>query len=277
MNKPEAVEILEVRDESKFAKTIKLKKKLEAEPGQFVMLWIPRVGEKPFSMSRLDGDGIEITFDVKGPFTKALAKMKRGDLVGVRGPYGRGWMLGGAGGKSGEDDYKNVCIVAGGLGLAPLMPVIESNAGGGQGKKITVVNGVATKVKLIFQKRLEKAKVEALFTTDDGSFGKHCYACDLLGEMIRSKKFDLVLTCGPEIMMKKVVDYCEEAKVPCQVSMERYMKCGVGVCGSCALDPDGLCVCKDGPVFWSKEVNKPGGDFGRHFRDKSGEKNERGA
>ena len=265
MNTPETVRVLEMREESPHAKTVRLDKKLEAEPGQFVMLWIPRVGEKPFSMSKLDGDGIEITFDIKGPFTKELAKMKKGDLVGVRGPYGRGWML---------ENEKNIGIVVGGLGLAPLMPVIEGNVKGDEGKTITVVNGVTSKVKLIFQKRLEKANVDAIFTTDDGSFGKHCYACDLLGDLIKMKKFDVVLTCGPEVMMKKVVRYCEEAKVPCQVSLERFMKCGIGVCGSCALDPDGLCVCKDGPVFWSKEVSRNGGEFGEGARDKSGARKE---
>ncbi len=264
MDKPEVVRILKMRDEAVGIKTITLDKKIDAHPGQFVMLWIPGVGEKPFSLSRIKGD-IEITFDVKGAFTKKFAEMNEGDLVGVRGPYGNGWDPGcdakaGAKAKAGC----NIAIVAGGLGLAPLMPVIECKCG----SRATVIYGAKSADFVIFKKRLEASRAKVIYTTDDGSFGEHCYACDALGGVIKNGGFGLVLTCGPEVMMKKVADICLKAKIPCQVSMERHMKCGVGICGSCAIDPSGLCVCKDGPVFTAKQLKDS--EFGRYKREMSG-------
>jgi dihydroorotate dehydrogenase electron transfer subunit len=217
------------------------------------MLWIPDVGEKPFSLSKV-GKNPEITFDVKGKFTKALSEMKKGELVGVRGPYGNGWDI---------KDKKNICIVAGGLGLAPVMPVIES-------QKCTAVYGVRNKDYIKFKKRLEKSGNKIIHTTDDGSFGQHCYACDVLEDVLKAGKYDAVLTCGPEILMKKVVDICLRNKIDCQASLERFMKCGIGICGSCTLDPSGLRVCKDGPVFTAKQLENS--EFGSYHRDKSGKK-----
>jgi len=255
MDKPEVVDVLEVRKENSNSATIQLDKKLDAKPGQFVMLWIPKVDEKPFSLSRIKGN-VEITFDVKGPFTQRLFSLKKGSLVGIRGPYGNGWEIKG----------KNLCLVAGGLGLAPMMPIIEGKGN----KKITLIFGVKSDKNLMLQDRLKKAGVEILFTTDDGSFGAHCYACDILEETIKKGKHDQILTCGPEILMKKVADIAEKLKIPCQISMERYMKCGIEMCGSCCFGPKGLRVCKEGPVFWAHKIGK--GEFGFYTRDKSGSK-----
>jgi dihydroorotate dehydrogenase electron transfer subunit len=255
VDKPEMCRVLEVREEGEDVKTIRLEKTLDAEPGQFVMLWLPGVEEKPFSLSRLGG-GIEVTFDKKGPFTEALYQIKKGDRIGVRGPYGNGWKIRG----------EKVCIVAGGLGLAPLMPLIESDA------NLTVIHGVRNKGRVMFKERLEKSGVELHYSSDDGSFGKHCYACDILSDFIKASGFDQVLCCGPEILMKKVVDICKENKVACQVSLERYMKCGIGICGSCAFGSKGLRVCVDGPVFEREDVED--GEFTAFHLDKSGAKSK---
>ena len=254
MDKPEMCNVLEVREEGEGVKTIRLEKTLDATPGQFVMLWLPGIDEKPFSLSKIKG-GIEITFDKKGPFTEALYKIKKGERVGVRGPYGKGWKLEGG----------NVCIVAGGLGLAPLMPLIESGA-----ERLTVIHGVRNKGRVIFEERLEKSRVKLHYSSDDGSFGKHCYACDILADFIKASDFDQVLCCGPEILMKKVVDICKNASVACQVSLERYMKCGIGICGSCAFGSKGLRICVDGPVFEREDVED--GEFAAFHLDKSGTK-----
>jgi len=252
MDKPKVVKILEVREEAKDIKTIKLDTALGARAGQFIMIWIPGVGEKPFSLSKVKRVN-EITFDVKGKLTKKLSSLRKGDSVGIRGPYGNGWDLSG----------KNIAIVAGGLGLAPMMPVIES-------RKCTVIYGTKNADNIIFKKRLEG--VETIFTTDDGSFGKHCYACDALEGVLSGGKYDNVLTCGPEIMMKKVVDICLKNKISCQASLERYMKCGLGICGSCVLDPSGLRVCKDGPIFTAKQLKES--EFGKYYRTNDGSKHE---
>jgi dihydroorotate dehydrogenase electron transfer subunit len=254
MDKSEVVKVLENRPETKDVKTIRLDKTLSVRAGQYVMLWIPEVGEKPFSLSKV-GKNVEITYDVKGKFTKALFSLNPGDLIGVRGPYGNGWSPRG----------KRICAVAGGIGLAPMMPLIEAGKA-----KFTVIYGAKNVDYLVFRKRLEKTKTSVVFTTDDGSFGKKCFACDALIGVLGAGKYDMVLTCGPEAMMKKVADICKSMKMPCQVSLERYMKCGIGLCGSCAIDPKGLRVCKDGPMFWAKDLVDS--EFGSYNRGKSGSK-----
>jgi len=253
MDKPQVIKVLDNKLEAAGIKTIKLDADIGASAGQFVMLWIPDIGEKPFSLSKV-GKNPEITYDVKGKFTKALFSLKKGDLVGFRGPYGNGWNLKGK---------KKIAIVAGGVGLAPLMPLIESDK-----DKLTVIYGAKNKELLVFKKKLGKSKV--VYTTDDGSFGKHCYACDALGGILAGGKYDVVLTCGPEIMMKKVLDICMKNKMPCQASLERYMKCGIGICGSCAIDQFGLRVCKDGPIFTVEQLKNS--ELGKYARDKTGSK-----
>ncbi len=255
MDKPEVVGVLENRQRREDIKTLVLDKAIGGRAGQFVMLWMPGVGEKPFTLSRI-GKKSEITYDIKGRFTKAMFSLKEGDKVGVRGPYGNGWDL---------EKAESVCAVAGGIGLAPMMPIIE-----GEKAKVTVIYGARSADCLVFRKELEKTNTEALFTTDDGSFGKHCYACDALKGVLEGGKHDVVLTCGPELMMRRAVDICLEKKIPCQASLERYMKCGMGVCGSCAIDPSGLLVCKDGPIFTAEQL--AGSEFGEYSRTKSGAK-----
>lgn len=254
MDRPVTVKVLGNMKEAENIGTVKLDADIDARAGQFVMLWIPGVGEKPFALSRI-GRNPEITYEVRGKFTKALALLKKGDLVGIRGPYGNGWDLKG----------KRIAVVAGGVGLAPLLPLIESGK-----EKFTVIYGARNRDLLVFKKRLDKNKAEKIYTTDDGSFGKHCYACDALDGVLACGKFDLVLTCGPEPMAKKVVDVCLRKNLPCQVSLERYMKCGMGLCGSCAIDPSGLRVCRDGPVFTAAQLK--GSELGKYARDKAGAK-----
>lgn len=253
MDRPVVVKVLENKQESEHVKTVRLDAFVDAKPGQFVMLWLPGVGEKPFSLSKI-GKNPEITYDIKGKFTRALFELKKGDLIGIRGPYGNGWDLKG----------KNICAVTGGIGMAPLMPLIES------GKIKTVIYGARNLGLLVFKKRVEKSGVKVIFTTDDGSFGKKCFACDMLEEVLKGGKYGLVLTCGPERLMKKVVDICMANKVPCEASLERYMKCGIGICGACCIDNSGLRVCKDGPVFSGKELSNS--EFGGHSREKSGKR-----
>lgn len=253
MDRPEIIKVLEKRKEAEGIFTIRLDKRICAQPGQFVMLWLPDIGEKPFSMSSIK-DFVEITFDIKGEFTKALSKVGVGDEIGMRGPYGKGWRLNGG---------EKILVVAGGLGLAPLMPVLESKTCG-------LVYGTRSKAYIKFKERLEKACPDVIYTTDDGSFGKHCYACDVLDVAIENGDYDMVLTCGPEIFMKKVVDICLDKGIRCQASLERFMKCGIGICGSCVIDKGGLRVCRDGPVFFAEQLKDS--EFGQYHRDASGAK-----
>ena len=110
-----------------------------------------------------------------------------------------------------------------------------------------------------------------IITTDDGTCGRKCFTTTILEELLKNKKnkIKIVYTCGPEIMMKKVLDICNKYKIECEASLERVMKCGFGVCGSCMIND--VTVCKDGPVFNSKQLNKMS-EFGNFARLKSGKK-----
>lgn len=244
---PTMVKIKKIFQENPYVKTFFLDKKIQSKPGQFVMVWIPGLDEKPFSLSYV-GDKTAITVEEKGKFTKTLFRMKEGDYVGLRGPYGNGFQMKG-----------DACVVAGGCGLAPISVLIDEL------KDPFVIIGARTKDRLIFKKRFPNAKI----TTDDGSFGEKGFTTNALEDALKNKKFGVVYTCGPEIMMRKVFDICESHGIPCQASLERFMKCGFGVCGQCEIN--GLRVCKDGPVLSSEQLRGMK-DFGEEARLKSGKK-----
>jgi dihydroorotate dehydrogenase electron transfer subunit len=252
-DRPQMANVKSVVRENPCASTLALDLKLKAKPGQFIMLWIPGVDEKPFSLSRIK-ERTEITVKNAGPFSERLLKSKKGSQVWVRGPYGNGFTLKG----------KKICFISGGVGLAPLMPLIEEASR--KRKNVTVIAGFRDKKNLLFQKRLSKAKAEIHVVTDDGSFNRKAYATDILEEQLGIKTFDQLYCCGPEPMMKKTLDLCLKKRIPCQMSVERYMKCAVGICGQCCLD--GLRVCKDGPVFTGKELKNT--EFGRYTRNAEG-------
>jgi dihydroorotate dehydrogenase electron transfer subunit len=217
------------------------------------MVWIPRVDEIPLSFSLISKDRLAFTVREVGEATKALGAKKAGDLIGVRGPYGSHF----------EDVKEKVIVVVGGCGIAPLIPYIENSK---STKKVIV--GARTKDQLVFKNRLGKVK-DLTICTDDGTFGEQGFVTQQL-EKIDLKKYDRVYTCGPEVMMHKVFELCK-GKIKLFASLERWMKCGVGGCGSCVLDPLGLRVCKDGPVFDDKILEKTT-DFGMYGKDASGKK-----
>ncbi len=256
MDSPRMTKILEICSETPTVKTFKLDMQVDARPGQFAMLWLPGVGEKPFSFSRMDPD-VEITVRSVGDFTREMFKLDAGDQIGFRGPYGDGsFSLSG----------KNICIVSGGVGLAPLMPLIRECIA--ESLSLKVLCGAAKKSELMWTDFLGKQDLELHLATDDGSCGTSGSVCDVFESLVASGGIDLVCTCGPELMMKRIADTCVRRDISCQVSLERYMKCGTGLCGQCCIDPTGLRVCKEGPVFDAKTLI--GSEFGKYKRDNSG-------
>ena len=250
--------IKKIIKENAGAKTIFLDVGIYSKPGQFVMVWLPQVDEKPFTVS-YSGNGLGITVQEKGIFTKQILNLKKGDLIGVRGPYGNSFST---------DEVKKVCIVAGGLGIATLNMLVRELLN--KKAKVKLILGAQTKNKLLYVKELEKLLGKDLYIiTDDGSAGEKGFATHLLEKFLEKEKFDLVYGCGPEMMMVKVFQICREHRVKCELSLERYMKCGFGVCGQCAID-DKL-VCKDGTVFRSESLCELK-EFGAHCRLKSGKK-----
>ena len=209
------------------------------KPGQFVMVWIPGVDEKPYTISHHSPERFGITVEAKGVFSKKAVSLNPGDKIGIRGPFGNGFNMG--------TGHKRVAVVAGGCGMAPLAPLVEA-FGTNSGPRVVLIQGARSKSFLLYPDRF-KAMVE--FCTDDGSQGHKGFVTDMLVQKINALPdgFDMVYTCGPEIMMAKVFDICEAHGIPCQVSLERYMRCGFGVCGACVCGH--AVVCKDGPVFGS--------------------------
>ncbi|MBA3008933.1 MAG: dihydroorotate dehydrogenase electron transfer subunit [Proteobacteria bacterium] len=214
---------------------------LEFKPGQFVMVWIPGLDEKPYTISHHSKTGFAITIEAKGIFSKKAVALEEGDLVGFRGPFGNGFNI-----LSSPD----IAVVAGGCGMAPLAPLVEA-----LDKRIVFIHGARSKDFILYPERFDTPRQ---ICTDDGSQGHKGFVTDLLErEIITRKKagtppLKMVYTCGPEIMMYKIFLVCESFDIPCQVSLERYMRCGFGVCGACVCGRQ--VVCKDGPVFDSKHL-----------------------
>jgi dihydroorotate dehydrogenase electron transfer subunit len=243
---PAMVEVADKEVHSPEFATLYVNQAIDFKPGQFVMVWIPGVDEKPYTISHHNPDRFGITVEAKGIFSKKAVSLGPGDKIGIRGPFGNGFNMG--------SDYKRVAVVAGGCGMAPLAPLVEAFQAG-NGPDILLIQGARSKSFLLYPARFT-ANVE--ICTDDGSKGYKGFVTDILVKKIKalsaagSPDFDMVYACGPEIMMAKVFDICEAHGMPCQVSLERYMRCGFGVCGACVCGH--AVVCMDGPVFGSKDL-----------------------
>lgn len=224
---------------------------LEFRPGQFVMLWIPGVDEKPYTVSYHSADQFAVTIEAKGLFSNRAVTLDRGDLVGIRGPFGNGFSI---------SKGQRTAVVAGGCGMAPLAPLVDRLA-----HDDIFIHGARSKAYILYPDRFGPQRE---FCTDDGSLGKKGFVTDLLTARIESgDPIDMVYTCGPEIMMYHIFQICEKHGISCQVSLERYMRCGFGVCGACVCSDQ--VVCKDGPVFGSDRIRQMT-DFNRTALLKSG-------
>lgn len=254
MNYPYISKIIDTKTEAEDIKTILFDYPEKTNPGQFFMIWIPGVDEIPMSVSYIDKKTKGITFRNVGKATKALFNLKKGDRIGIRGPYGNGFKIEG----------KHILFVGGGTGNAMLAPAIEEALE--KKIKVTAIIGFKTKNGIFFEDRLKNKKIRLRVSTDDGSQGYKGFASDLAGDLIKKQNFTSVLTCGPEIMMKKLLDVCEN--IPFQASLERFMKCAIGLCGQCCIG-EGIRVCKEGPVF-EGTVLKNIKEFGVYKRDAAG-------
>ena len=248
VEQPVMVTVTEVKPESADTVTLWLQHTMEFDPGQFIMVWLPRMDEKPYTVSAFADGRMAITVRQRGKFSKRLTEMRPGDQLGVRGPYGHGF-----------SPKKPFVIVAGGCGVAPVAVLKERNP------DAPLILGAKTADELIFSERFSDAQI----CTDDGSAGHHGFPTELLEPMLEPGALNTVCVCGPEVMMCAVFTLCESRDVECQAGLERYMKCGFGVCGQCTCG-DRL-VCKDGPVFGSEDLRRMA-DFGHTARLKSGRK-----
>ncbi|MCK4883907.1 MAG: dihydroorotate dehydrogenase electron transfer subunit [Candidatus Diapherotrites archaeon] len=251
LNKPITLPIVKIVNESKNFKSFYFNFDLNAKPGQFVTVWIPEVNEKPFGVSSQENGVFSVTVSAVGPFTNKMHELKVGDKVGIKGPYGTHYNIQGIQENQAisndEIKPKNLVLIAGGYGIAPLAFLAQEAVK--KGVKTTLIAGARTKELLSFKEKLESIGVEYLAATDDGSEGFHGFVTDVLENQISQGKVAEICACGPKPMLEKIGEISEKNKVPCQLGLESYMKCGFGICGECAVDYKGIHICKDGPVF----------------------------
>ncbi len=216
-------------------------------PGQFIMVWIPGVDEVPMALSSESS----ITVQRVGDATAALFGYSAGDKIGLRGPFGNGFTVQG-----------RVLAVAGGIGVAPLFPLART------GQVDTFLLGARSSDELLFTDELS-ACTDLHIATDDGSAGRSGYVVPLM-DSFDIPSYDHICVCGPELMMRSILQLLDANGIADrgQFSLHRYLKCGMGICGSCSMDPDGLRVCTDGPVFRGDILLES--EFGHYTRDASG-------
>jgi len=267
-NQLRTVRIVSVRDETPTIKSFTFRDRLaaKASPGQFVMVWVPSVDEVPMSLSAIDPKegAVTITVEEVGEATSQLHRVKVGDVVGVRGPFGNGYTLTRA---------RNVMIVGGGTGLASLAPLTMQIAKQ-KGRKITFLLGAKNCGELLFLERtktvLATINHRIVVTTEDGSYGTKGLVTEPAEQLLTKERFDTIYACGPELMMHKMFLLAERFKVPFQASLERLMRCAIGLCGTCVIGR--YRVCRDGPVFSGEQLREVRDEFGRFRRGLDGRK-----
>jgi dihydroorotate dehydrogenase electron transfer subunit len=236
--------IINIKSESPTVKTFTLKDDLcaKADPGQFAMFWVPGIDEIPLSI--LDAGNGEVSFAVKavGDATRYLHCMKTGELVGLRGPFGTNF----------TESRGRVLMVGGGTGTAPLLFLAKRLAG--KADRLSFVVGAKSKNELLFLNELDAVCTEqgVFAATDDGSYGQKCLVTEPLERLLEKERFNMIYACGPELMVRKVFDLAQKNKMALEASLERLMRCGIGLCGSCMIGK--YRVCKDGPVFTSAQL-----------------------
>jgi dihydroorotate dehydrogenase electron transfer subunit len=223
--------------------------KLKSKPGQFVMLWLPGIGQKPFSIAASDSSGFKLLICKRGNFTKALFKLKVKDLVGISEVCGTHFSI---------KPNRHYIMLAGGYGVAPLYYLATSIASL-KNIKIDFCLGAKKKDLLILTKELQQIKNLSLhLATEDGSEGIKGLVTDFLSQtkMDSAVSTKIIVACGPEPMEKKVLAFSNQYNIACEISIEHYLKCGIGICGHCADNNLGICVCKEGPVITRKIANQ---------------------
>ena len=264
-NHPHICTIERIVDETPTVRTLYFHDPVLADvkPGQFAMVWIPGVNELPMSVMVSDvGGEAALTVRKRGESSTALYNLNVGDKIGVRGPYGNSFEI-----KDGQ-----ILLIGGGTGLVPLMRLIKF---ANPSNHITVLMGSQTKNEVFFEEIAKKLLLnkesetehKIITVTEDGSYGEKGYVTDVLEKLLEENTYDAIYTCGPELMMYKTVEMANKKGIFVQASLERMMKCGIGICGSCCVNDD--LACRDGTIFDGDHLSKKS-EFGHYHRTKSG-------
>ncbi|MFH1306864.1 MAG: dihydroorotate dehydrogenase electron transfer subunit [Candidatus Micrarchaeota archaeon] len=225
-----------------------------ASPGQFVMVWLPGVDEKPMSIAA-NKPNLQLSIAKLGAVSTKLAESKANDILYIRGPYGKPFAPLG----------KRWILVGGGCGFAPLRYLAYY----AKENKIYTESIIGARTADLC---MLPAPGKNHITTDDGSKGVKGNVLVALEPLLKKENnWDCVYCCGPEKMMLAVAQMVKKYKIPSQLSVERYMKCGFGICGHCAMG--GWLACKDGPTITGEEA-LANSEFGKCYCDKAGRKKE---
>ncbi len=229
-----------------------------AKPGNFIEIRVTDQTEpflrRPISIYNLDRENgiLEFIFQVKGKGTDILAKREVGSQIDIIGPVGYGTFQ--------YADYEKIAIIGGGIGVFPLYELAKCAKA--ENKEVTTYLGFRSKDFVVLKEEFKKVSNQLILTTDDGSYAEKGFAINYLEKDIEAGKIDSIYACGPLPMLRAVQKLALEKEIPCQVSLEEKMACGLGVCLGCAVKtakspkdaPEYWHVCKAGPVFQAKDV-----------------------
>ena len=227
-----------------------------AKAGQFLEIKVTEDVEpllrRPISIYNVDKENniVEFIFQVRGRGTEILKNRREGDLIDILGPLGNGVF-------TVDKEYENVAIIGGGIGTYPLYELAKEL---NEKSDVTVYMGFRNKDLVTLEDEFAKVSNRLVITTDDGSYKEKGFAINFLKEDCKKEKPDMIYACGPLPMLKAVREFALEENIPCQVSLEERMGCGIGACLGCAIkiisgeEPRFGHVCKDGPVFNAKDV-----------------------
>ena len=229
-----------------------------AKPGQFIEIRVSKNTEpflrRPISIHNLDKEKgiLEFIFQVKGEGTKILSKKNIGDDIDIIGPLGSGTFK--------YDKYQNIAVIGGGIGVFPLYELCKEAKK--DKKNVNTYLGFRSKDFVLLENDFKNVSDNLIITTDDGTYANSGFAINYLEKDIDEGKVDSIYACGPLPMLKAVRELAIKKDIPCQISLEERMGCGLGVCLGCAVktakspkeNPEYLHVCKGGPVFNAKDV-----------------------
>ena len=229
-----------------------------SKPGHFVEIRVSEQTEpflrRPIRIYNLNKEEgiLEFIFQVKGKGTEILSKKEEGELIDIIGPLGYGTFK--------YDDHKNLAIIGGGIGVFPLYELAKCAKA--DNRNVSTYLGFRSKDFVLLENEFKNVSDEVILTTDDGSYSQKGFAINYLEKDIENSKIDSIFACGPLPMLKAVQKLALAKDIPCQISLEEKMGCGLGVCLGCAVKtakspkeaPEYLHVCKAGPVFYANDV-----------------------
>ena len=240
-------QLVQTRRENRTTNSLVFNKPLiDAQPGQFVMVWLPDIGEKPYSI--LNNEPFSFAVASVGPFSEALNSLGIGSRVWARGPFGCGFRL----------DGRRHLMVGGGYGAAPLLFLARQARG--RKDEVEVCLGARSAGDVLMADAFYELGCEVRITTEDGSLGEKGKVTQALDLALHHKGADSLYACGPVAMLSALAEIARQKNIAAQLSWEAQMRCGIGLCGSCELEeevriaagiPKGWLTCKDGPVYIS--------------------------